>query len=184
MRPLFHGLSFCGCDVRRGDGVDRIEDAHALTFADGSAGTVLLLETLEHVESPQRVVAEARRVLTGAGLLLVSVPFTYRLHGYPADYWRFTATGVRLLLAEFGDSVIFSVGPRVKPAFVFAAATPIGSSAFAAAKADFRQAVVAALTPPSLRARWSVVKDRGRDFFGLLLGRAELSVQFVDDRRD
>jgi hypothetical protein len=57
------------------------------------------------------------------GLLALSVPFNYRLHGFPSDYWRFTASGIHTLLAEFPAKIVFAIGPQLKPAFIFAVAT-------------------------------------------------------------
>src|SRR5712671_6297139 len=87
-RALFPDLEYVGCDIRSGPGVDRIEDAQQLTFCDSSIGTVILLETLEHLPKPERAMAEVHRVLRDDGLLFLSVPFNYRLHGFPSDYWR------------------------------------------------------------------------------------------------
>lgn len=38
-------------------------------FADGSVGTLLLFEILEHLPHPQKAIAEAHRVLREDGLL-------------------------------------------------------------------------------------------------------------------
>ena len=61
--------------------------------------------------------ADVKRVLRDEGLLALSVPFSYRLHGFPSDYWRFTASGIYTLLAEFPhpgyDVVLVSAIGRV-----------------------------------------------------------------------
>jgi SAM-dependent methyltransferase len=180
MRPYFRGLEYIGCDIRPGPGVDRIEDGERLSFADASCGTVLILETLEHVADPHRTVAEARRVLSPDGLLVISVPFNYRLHGFPTDYWRFTSSGVHQLLNGFGDVIIFALGPRVRPTFVFAVATPSPSPQFEALKAPFRRAVQETFERSRWQGRISVLKERSRDLFGFLLGRADLDAVFFD----
>lgn len=48
--------------------------AEALPLRDGCVATVVLSEVLEHVEKPDGVLAECRRVLKPDGLLLMSVP--------------------------------------------------------------------------------------------------------------
>src|ERR1700730_16165693 len=68
-RALFPDFEYVGCDVRSGPGVDRIEDAQQLTFHGPSFGTVIMLETLEHLPRPEHAIAEARRVLRDDGLL-------------------------------------------------------------------------------------------------------------------
>jgi SAM-dependent methyltransferase len=50
-----------------------------LEFEDSSFDVVVAGELLEHVRDPQRVVAEARRVLRPGGILVGSVPNAFRL---------------------------------------------------------------------------------------------------------
>jgi hypothetical protein len=115
---------------------------------------------------------------------VLSVPFAYRLHGFPSDYWRFTASGVHLLLSDFADKAIFSLGPRVKPAFIFAVASKNGSLEFAECKTRFQARVQTTFQQSRLRGHLSVLKERGRDFFGHLLGRSDLSARFFDPSMD
>jgi len=180
LRRYFKGREYIGCDIRRGYGVDRIEDAQALSFCSGSIGTVLLFEILEHLPSPEKALSEAWRVLSDHGLLALSVPFNYRLHGFPTDYWRFTASGVYSLLSGFENKVVFTLGPRLKPAFVFAVAAKTASADFVEKKAQFQSAVYKTFQQSRFRGHISVFKERARDFFGHLLGRAELSAIFFD----
>ena len=49
LRPLFPGRPYVGLDMRPGPGVDLVGDVEALPQADASVGTVLALETFEHV---------------------------------------------------------------------------------------------------------------------------------------
>lgn len=49
-------------------------DAGELPVADSSADAVLLLDVIEHVAAPERVLAEAHRVLRPGGTIIVSVP--------------------------------------------------------------------------------------------------------------
>ena len=180
LRRHFPGREYVGCDLREGPGVDRVEDAEQLTFADRSVATVLMFELLEHVPHPQRAVSEARRVVRDDGLLALSVPFQHRLHGFPTDYWRFTASGIATLLEEFPQQTVFALGPRLKPAFVFAVAAPRATPGFADASERFAAAIRRAFARTRMRGMLSTLKERGRDFFGCLLGRAELGVTFFD----
>jgi SAM-dependent methyltransferase len=52
----------------------RVGDMRALPFADGSFDGVLSVQSLEHVPDPARALAEARRVLTPAGLAIFVTP--------------------------------------------------------------------------------------------------------------
>lgn len=49
-------------------------DATALPVPDGCADAVILLDVVEHIAAPERVLAEARRILRPGGMIVVSVP--------------------------------------------------------------------------------------------------------------
>lgn len=180
LRPLFPGREYVGCDIRRGPGVDRIEDAEHLAFSDGSTGTMIMCEILEHLPNPTRALAEARRVLRPDGLLLISVPFNFRLHGFPHDYWRFTAAGMWQLMADFEAKAVWAVGPRVKPAFIFAVARTVADATFEGQRQSFERELETLYRERRLRGLSSVLKERARDLFGVLLGRGELGVRFFE----
>jgi SAM-dependent methyltransferase len=74
--------------------------------SDAEADAVLATETLEHVADPQAFLAEAHRCLRPGGRLLLTVPFAARWHYIPHDYWRFTPSGLRLLLEQAGFSQV------------------------------------------------------------------------------
>ena len=60
LRGMFAGKEYVGCDMRPGPGVDRVEDVSAMSLADESAGTVLCIETFEHVFEVRRAFDEFR----------------------------------------------------------------------------------------------------------------------------
>lgn len=180
LRPYFPGREFVGCDLRTGDGVDRIEDAQRLSFDDSSVGTMLLFEILEHVPDPAAAIAEASRVLRDDGVLALSTPFNYPLHAFPDDYWRFTPSGMYRLLEPFFDKVVFALGPRAKPAFVFAVAAKTASSAFGAQKRLFQERVEETFRRTRFRGYTSVLRRTGRDWLGTALGRGQLGAAFFD----
>jgi SAM-dependent methyltransferase len=183
-RPLFEGLEYVGTDIRAGPGVDRIEDAQDLSFEDGSFRTVLVFDTLEHLPRPGDAAGEARRVLRDDGLVVVSVPCSYRLHGFPSDFWRFSPSGLHALLrgAGFEAAVVFALGPRVKPALVFAVASPHATPEFSTRSAAFRRAIEHQFRRPASRlsGHWSVARELAHDGLGWILGRARLDVAFYD----
>lgn len=69
---------------------DFLASADALPLGNESTDCVLLAETLEHLEFPERALAEASRVLRRGGKLVMSVPFLYPVHGDPFDFQRWT----------------------------------------------------------------------------------------------
>lgn len=115
LRPLFADMDYTGCDIRPGPGVDRIEDVHRLTFASDSLGTVLVLETLEHVKNPLQAMAEVLRVLRPGGLAVISSCMDFPVHEHPADYWRFPPQGFDLLLERFVPRRVYVQGAPVFP---------------------------------------------------------------------
>ena len=52
----------------------RVADAHDLPFENKEFDAVFCLETLEHVEDPDRVIAEIRRVLKDNGYVVILIP--------------------------------------------------------------------------------------------------------------
>ena len=81
-------------------------DGTALPFVDRSADAVLCTEVMEHVADPVALLSEIRRVLRPGGDLVLSVPFTWPVHGEPHDYWRFTEFGLRAILERAGFEVV------------------------------------------------------------------------------
>ena len=122
LRPLFAGRPYLGTDLRPGPGVDRVEDLRALTLADGSVGTALCLETLEHCEDPFAAGRELARVVADGGVCLVSAPLMLGIHGYPNDYWRFTPEGLRVVLSGFDDVWTAGLGDPGMPVTVLGVA--------------------------------------------------------------
>jgi SAM-dependent methyltransferase len=120
---LFPRAHFVGCDIESGIGVDEIEDVHRLSLPDESIGSVLLLDTIEHVREPWRAMAELRRCLRPGGLLVMTSVMFFPVHAYPDDYWRFTASGFGVLLDGLEAVVVEAVGHPDLPHTVVAVAS-------------------------------------------------------------
>jgi SAM-dependent methyltransferase len=86
-------------------GPDVYYSGDRLPFPDRSFDTVLSVQVLEHTPRPGQLVAEMGRVLADDGLLILSVPFQFRLHEEPHDYFRYTPHGLRQLCADAGLEV-------------------------------------------------------------------------------
>ena len=82
--------------------VDVWADALALPFRSASFDTVLCNEVLEHVPEPQRLFAEAARMLRSGGSLLLSTPQVWGLHEEPFDFYRYTRYGLEYLARASG----------------------------------------------------------------------------------
>jgi SAM-dependent methyltransferase len=72
---------------------------------DESAGTVLCIETFEHVFEVRRAFDEVFRLLKPGGIFVITSPLNFRIHGYPDDYWRMTPNCLRRLLAPYRAKV-------------------------------------------------------------------------------
>jgi len=119
LRPLFAGREYVGCDMMAGPGVDRVERIETLSFPDGSFGTVLCLNVLEHAWDFRRGADEIRRVTAPEGLALITSVFEFHIHAYPDDYWRFTPRALERLLAGFGSVLYGWQGHPKTPRLVF-----------------------------------------------------------------
>lgn len=115
LRPLFPGQEYVGADMREGLGVDMVLNLHSVGLPSGTAGTVLCMETLEHVEHPRRAVAEIHRILKPDGVAIVSSHMKAHIHKYPDDYWRFTPSGFESLLKPFPRSFVGWAGSEDFP---------------------------------------------------------------------
>lgn len=136
LRGLFPGRPYVGCDMRPGPGVDRVEDVSELSLADATAGTILCVETFEHVFEVRRAFDEVFRVLKPGGLFLITSPLNFRIHGYPDDYWRMTPSCLRRLLEPYGGRLVGAQGYRRFPHTVMALGMKAPAVHDFAAKAD------------------------------------------------
>ena len=98
LRPFFPGRKYIGADMQEGLGVDAILNLHNIELPSKSFGTVLIMDTLEHVEFARKAIEEVHRILTSEGILLISSVMYFPIHGYPQDYWRFTSEAFKSLL--------------------------------------------------------------------------------------
>jgi SAM-dependent methyltransferase len=84
--------------------VDLVADGHRLPFRDGTVSRIVATGVLEHVNFPDRVVAETLRILRAGGRIYVAVPFLQGFHpgsGTQQDFHRYTHIGLLQLLAPF-----------------------------------------------------------------------------------
>lgn len=84
-----------GVDMSPGEGVDVVADLErplGERFAH-----IECMSVLEHCKRPWLMTASLEKMLEPGGTIFVTVPFIWRRHGYPDDYFRFTVAGVKCL---------------------------------------------------------------------------------------
>ena len=112
-RSLLNEAQYVGIDVEGAGefGMQRKQDiiyydGKTIPFADSSFDHVLCVEVLEHVPEPALLLAEMARALRYDGTLVLTVPWSARLHHLPHDYGRFTRYGLASLLGQAGFTQI------------------------------------------------------------------------------
>jgi len=145
LRPFFPDKEFIGCDMRTGPGVDRVENVHELSFGDGTVGTVIMLDTLEHVRYIFEAMREVRRVLKPGGVVLMTSVMLCPVHDYPADYWRFTGEAFEVLLEQFATRLVWTDRPVLFPRSVYGMGIkgPLDEDRHAALRATVQEDVIA-----------------------------------------
>ena len=81
---------------------DVLYDGTRLPFADESFDTVLSVQVLEHTPDPQALIIDMARVLRLDGVMILSAPFSFRLHEQPHDFFRFSPHGLGVLCERAG----------------------------------------------------------------------------------
>ena len=103
-RPLFAGKGeYVGVDMEDGPGVDVVLDlTDEFQKVDAKLSgkrfsTVICLSVLEHCDQPFKIAENLMRLMKPGGWICIGVPFSWKIHAYPNDYWRFTPEGIRKL---------------------------------------------------------------------------------------
>ena len=111
-RALLGEVEYVSTDMCAGKGVDIVADLAApfeevdRRLVGRRFATILCFSVLEHCRDPFRVCDNLTRLLAEGGTILVSAPFSWEVHDYPSDFWRFTADGIKALLPrlDFDDT--------------------------------------------------------------------------------
>ncbi len=115
LRPLFPGLEYVGADMREGPGVDKVLNLPNINLPQESVGTVICMDTLEHVEYPRKALEQIHRILKPDGIVVISSVMDFPIHDHPYDYWRFTPEGFKSILKPFNGSFIGFAGEESFP---------------------------------------------------------------------
>lgn len=98
-RTVYPGNEYIGVDLSAGKNVDRVIDLAAGIgdLAEGHFALVICCSVLEHVPRPWQMAENLTRLLRPGGALYVAVPWVWRYHPYPDDYFRFSWRGIAQL---------------------------------------------------------------------------------------
>ena len=100
----FFGLqysSYIGVDITSDSLADVLASCENLPFKSASFDFCLFTQVYEHVSAPRQTAREVFRVLKENGILLLSTHAVAPVHNYPADYWRWTDQGLKMMLKEY-----------------------------------------------------------------------------------
>ena len=95
-----------------------------LPFSNGLFKTIICTEVLEHVQKPCLVIKNIFDILPPGGAFIVTAPFNKELHPGSdyGDYWRFSPSGMSILLSEFSYAEITASNEGRRPLAVYAIA--------------------------------------------------------------
>jgi SAM-dependent methyltransferase len=96
-------ITLIGTDVYKSDLTLIIADGHQLPLASGAIHGVWIQAVLEHVLTPEQVVAEIHRVLVPEGVVYAETPFMQQVHEGAYDFTRFSPSGHRWLFRHFEE---------------------------------------------------------------------------------
>lgn len=102
-RTVYPANEYIGLDMAPGAGVDKIID-----LAEGIGdlqekyfSLIVCCSVLEHVSKPWKMAENITKLIASGGTLYMSVPWVWRYHAYPDDYFRFSVRGIEALFPDF-----------------------------------------------------------------------------------
>lgn len=83
---------------------DEVQDVCSENFTiKFKPNLVCIFEVLEHVENPFKAVDNIYSILKNSEICLASTPFNFPIHDEPADYFRYTEYGLKLIFKKFSN---------------------------------------------------------------------------------
>ena len=93
----------------------KIDLEEKLSINDCDFDSILLMNVLEHVYNHKLLLKELFRITRSGGVLIGSVPFMFRFHADPSDYYRFTHKCLERNLVESGfqEVEVYTIGDGI-----------------------------------------------------------------------
>ena len=102
---------YVGVDLKMNPKAEHHIDFDSKTTLPGNyADIVLSNQVLEHVDSPQGYLREARRLLKPDGIMVLSTHGYWFYHPTPNDYWRWTSAGLKKTVEAEGFELLEFTG--------------------------------------------------------------------------
>ncbi len=110
-RDTYKDVEYVGVDLAPGPGVDVVADltAGTGTLPRNHFSLGICCSVLEHVHRPWIMAEHITDLIRPGGVLYMSVPWVWRYHAYPDDYFRFSWRGIEELFPAFAwDHICYS----------------------------------------------------------------------------
>lgn len=119
-RDVFSKNEYIGIDMEEGKGVDAVINLETGigSLKENYFALAVCCSVLEHVQKPWKMAENITRVMAPGGLLYMSVPWVWRYHTYPDDYFRFSFRGVISLFPDFEWSMPYYYSTNVEGEFI------------------------------------------------------------------
>ena len=104
VRGAFNSANIKTLDIDPNSAADYIAnlcEKNDKIIPDNFFDLVVCTEVLEHTTNPFKAVEEIFRILKTGGVVAVTTPFNFRIHGPLPDNWRFTIHGLKELFKHF-----------------------------------------------------------------------------------
>lgn len=111
-RRNFPGVNYVGVDIQPGDNVDIVcnfEQDEIPELSGQEFDLAICCSVLEHSFEPWKIAHNLTKCIRNGGFIYISVPWVWRYHEYPSDYWRFSPECVKRLFSQFEPiNVVYS----------------------------------------------------------------------------
>lgn len=86
-----------GVDLEEGEGVDFVHDLEKPLPKEYKFDHIDCCSVMEHCQRPWLMAENLLKAMKPGASILLQVPFVWRVHNYPGDYWRFTLQSFDIL---------------------------------------------------------------------------------------